>query len=247
MGISAPITAFGQGLYNAKQVNSAGIGLGSLMENAGRTYRFGQAGATALVAGQVLQMAAPVAANVNLAVVIAAPATQTNIGDRQLTVTLGASAVTAGQYAGGYINISTGPGNGYVYQISNHPAAAGAASLVITLNEPMQVPLTSASKVDLVTNPYVGVIATPATTLTGGVVGIATSPCPASWFDWFQVGGSASVLIAGTPAVGQSVSAPSAVAGAAAINSGTLAIIGQMLAAGVDTKNCPVLLTGFVS
>jgi|SRR5215831_756833 len=246
MGISAPVTAFGQGLYAAKATNSAGIALGSLMENSGRTYRFGQAGAAALVAGQVLQMAVPVANNVNLAVVIAAPATQTNIGDRTVTVTLGASPLTANQYAGGYVNISTGPGNGYVYQIASHPAAL-SGNVTINLNEPMQVPLTSASKVDLVANPYAGVIATPATTLTGGVVGIATSPCPANGFDWFQVGGSASVLIAGTPAVGQSVSAPSAVAGAAAINSGTLAIIGQMLATGVDTKNCPVLLTGFVS
>src|SRR5215831_2859648 len=229
MGISAPVTAFGQGLYAAKATNSAGIALGSLMENSGRTYRFGQAGAAALVAGQVLQMAVPVANNVNLAVVIAAPATQTNIGDRTVTVTLGASPLTANQYAGGYVNISTGPGNGYVYQIASHPAAL-SGNVTINLNEPMQVPLTSASKVDLVANPYAGVIAT-----------------PANGFDWFQVGGSASVLIAGTPAVGQSVSAPSAVAGAAAINSGTLAIIGQMLAAGVDTKNCPVLLTGFVS
>ena len=239
MPVSTVATAYGQGLYNPK-ATSAGTVLGSLMWSDSRVYRYCQAGATPLVAGNVLQAAPPVAGHQGLSVAVAG-----NIGDRTITVTNGATAVTANQYAQGMAMVVGAPGNGFCYLIGSHPALPGAGALTLTLMEPLAAALTAGSKISLVPSSYAGVIAAPATTLTGAVVGVATSATPAGYFDWMQVAGVAPVLIAGTPAVGQSVSAPSAVAGAAAINSGTLAIIGQMLATGVDTQNGPVLLTGF--
>ena len=75
------------------------------------------------------------------------------------------------------------------------------------------------------------------------MIGVAVYAIPATYFGWVLTWGAGGVLIAGTPAVGQSVSAPSTAAGAAAINSGTLQIVGTMLATGVDGKVKSVFVT----
>lgn len=205
--------------------------------NDGRIYRYCLNGAVALVSGNCIQAPAQVAQHLALTPVAAA------IGDTSLTVALGSTAASANQYAGGYAVISTGPGNGILYRIQSHPAAALSTSVVLKLDEPIQVALTTASRVDLQANPYSAVIQTPITTLTGAVVGVATHPLAANEYGWLQTHGASATLIQGTPAVGQSVSCPASAAGAAAINSGTLQIIGTMLTTGVDGKNNAVYLT----
>jgi hypothetical protein len=203
----------------------------------GRAYRYVLAGAADLVAGNCIQSSAQIANHLALTPVAAA------VGDKTLTVALGATLATANQYAGGYAIVSTAPGNGNMYKIASHPAAALSTNLVLTLEDPILVAITTTSRIDLEANAYSGVIQTPVTTLTGAVVGVAVFPITAAQWGWIQVRGTAPVLIAGTPAVGQSVSCPATAAGAAAINSGTLAIIGQMKTTGVDGKNNAVFLT----
>jgi len=205
----------------------------------GRVYRYVQAGASALVVGNVIQSAAQVANHLNCGVAATA------IGATAVTVTPGATAGAANLYAEGIAVISTTPGLGYSYGISGH--AAITASTAFTLNlvaeDGVQVALTTSSKLDLQINPYKNVIQAPVTTLTGAVVGVAVYPIAAASYGWIQTWGMGGVLIDGTPAVGQSVSSPAAVAGGAAINSGTLQIIGSMLCTGVDTKVKPVFIT----
>lgn len=226
--------AVGQGLYtsSADQIHE----LGFRCTYGGRGFRYVLAGAADLVAGNVIQAPAQVANHLALTPVAAA------IGDKTITVALGATAATANQYAGGYAIISTTPGNGYAYRIASHPAAVLSTSVILTLDEPLQVALTTSSRVDLQANQYSGVIQSPVTTLTGAIVGVASYPVTAAQYGWVQTSGPAPVLIDGTPAVGVSVSAPAAAAGAAAVNSGTLVIIGSMMSTGVSGKNNAVLL-----
>ena len=100
----------------------------------GRSFRYVKAGGTALVPGKLYQAPAEVTNHQNLA-----PTDAVAIGATSLTVTLGATAATANQYAGGYVVITTGTGVGYQYRISSHPAAALNTTLTLTLEAPIIV------------------------------------------------------------------------------------------------------------
>jgi len=205
----------------------------------GREFRYVQAGLAPLVPGNALQGPVVVPLHqANTAAVQVAGATS-------LTMTLGATAATANQYVNGSAVVSGSPGNGYVYAISGHPAANSGASLTVQLypDDPVQVATSAASKISLIASPYAGVIQTPITTLTGVVVGGAVTPIPASGYGWIQTRGVFAGLIDGSPAAGMALSCPGAAAGAFAINSGTLPMVGFTLVAGVTGQNYPIFLT----
>lgn len=194
------------GLFS--QDTAAQIDLGSkFVDKAGNEYVYLKAGATALVAGTLLQ--APAEATNHQDVVPAAAA----IGATSVTVTLGATAATANQYAGGWLLITVTPGEGYKYLIASHPAANASATLVLTLEDPIQVALTTASNCDLVPNPYNGVVINP-TIATSCPVAVATDVVAISGFGWGQTKGVACILSDGGSTVGTNVSASNATAGA---------------------------------
>lgn len=214
--------------------------LGARMVTAdGRVYRYCLAGAVDLVAGNCIQAPAQLTNHQQLTPSVAA------IGATTIVATLGATAAAANLYAGGLAIIDTTPGLGYSYPVLGHAAvlSAGVITLTLPADSAIQVALTASSRVSLQANPYSGVIQTPVTTLTGAVVGVAVFPIPANTYGWIQTHGPCGCLINVTPAVGQEVSAPSAVAGALAINSGTLPPVGWMMVTGVDTKVQAVFLT----
>lgn len=220
----------------------AGFGdheLGTLgVTNDGRMFRYARAGATSLIAGNVVQAPAQIANHLALTPAAA------SIGATQVTVTLGATLATANQYAGGWLCTHTTPGEGYMYLIKGHPAALSGGTLTLTLDpaDGLNVALTASSVVDLVSNPFSAVIQAPVTTATGSPIGVAPFPIVNAQYGWIQTHGPAATLITGTPAVGQEVVGVGAVAGAAAIQSGTLPVIGFMMVTGVDTKIQPVFL-----
>lgn len=203
----------------------------------GDQYRYVKAGAADLVAGNVLQ--SPAIVTTHLAMTPSAAA----IGALQIVATLGATLATVNQYAEGYVQVDTTPGNGYTYRVIGH--AAVVLSGVITLNldpaEAVQVALTSSSRVGLIQNKYSGVLQFPVTTATGTVAGVATTPIPAGKYGWVKTKGLASVLIAGTPALGAMVMTPSSAAGSAVILTTTnlvvAQLVGRMAQIGVDGKN----------
>jgi hypothetical protein len=173
----------------------------------GRKFRYCKNNATnAMVAGYLQQ--APVEDTGDQDLAIAASA---SIGDK--TVSLAAATVTANQYADGYLAITVTPGEGLYYKIKSHPAAT-AATVVITLYEPLKVALTTASNADLVANPYNGVLINP-TTATSAPVGVAMTAVPASYYSWIQVGGPGMVVAdaSGAVTVGASVTASNQTAG----------------------------------
>lgn len=173
----------------------------------GRAFRYCLAGGTSLVAGQLQQAAAEVTNHQNLTSPVAA------VNDTSLAATLGATAATLNQYANGYLFVTVTPGVGRAYLISGHAAADASASLTINLSDPIAVALTATSRLDLVRNPYAGVIVHP-TSKTSGPVGVAIHPVTNAQYGWLQVGGVANVLSEGATAVGNFVSPSASVAGA---------------------------------
>ncbi len=229
--------------------------LGALMATGdGNWYRYAFTGATALVSGTLLQAPAqitthqqltPTATSATIVANTQAPAS-TTVGTNvypTITVTLGATnAVTANQYAGGWVSVSADSGSGGVkgakYSIISHPAAAAAASLTLTLGEGIFNLVTTSAKIDLITNPCNGVIIAP-TTLTGAPVGVAIMPSTINFYGWIQVGGIASILndAGGTITVGNSVVPSTTVAGAIKSATGTLPVIGVSTQTAIASVN----------
>lgn len=155
----------------------------------GTEYRYVKAGASALVVANVIQSPA-YGTDHNALVVVSGTA-----GSNLLTVTLANSAVTKDQYAGGSVSINVTPGLSQTYTIASHPAQTSATgNVTLTLEEPLRSTLSTSSRVALKLSPFNGVIASPVTTLTGSIVGVAQYAIPAGEYGWVQTRGVASVL-----------------------------------------------------
>lgn len=211
--------------------------LGSLAYTAdGRSFRYCKAGGTALVPGKLQQAAAEITNHQNLTPAAAA------IGATSVTVTLGNTAVTANYYANGYMVGTVTPGQGYMYKIKSHPAADASATVVLTLEDPLLVALTTNSRVDLVANQYQSVIVNP-TTATSNPVGVAVYPITAAYYGWLQVGGVCPVLVDDqTVVVGTNVAASNQAAGACEPHTGVQAIVGRAVTGGATTEYVAVNL-----
>lgn len=209
--------------------------LGTRVETAdGRIFRYAQAGAADLVAGNLLQSAAPIANHLaQTAPVVAAGATS-------FSFTPGATGGAANLYAEGYLQVDTTPGNGYTYLVAGHAAITASVAFTLYLCDPIQVALTGSSAIGLVHNRFKNVIQTP-TTLTASVAGVAGYIITATQYGWIQTWGPASVLINGTPAVTAPVINGATTAGSVdvwtAAAQPTAQLVGHMMQVGVSTKN----------
>ena len=183
------------------------IALGTVMEGSdGTAFRYVRAGSSALAAGNVLQEAAEDTGEQNVAVAAAA------IGATSI-VTTTTLTVTKNQYAGGYAVVTTSAGVGYKYRIKSHEAYTAAASTFV-LEDPLQVALTTGSRLDFVANPFNAVIPA-ATSPSGTIVGVAVGTISASQYGWAQIRGTCGVLndAAGAITVGTAVMPSTSVAG----------------------------------
>jgi hypothetical protein len=202
----------------------------------GRTFRYVKAGAAALVPGNVIQSPAIIANHVNLT-----PTAAVAVGATSVTVTLGATAVTANQYSGGYLTVEIGTtGAGQTLLIDSHPAALSGATLTLKLSDPFVTATSGTVTMSLVRNNYDGVIQTPVTTLTGTPVGVALFAIPAGSFGWIVSRGITGVLADGAITVGTVACAvPSAAAGAAKVMAATLFPIGTFCKTTITTQVTP--------
>jgi len=217
----------GQALYTSSATRIHSLGERLVTAN-GNVYRYCKAGAVALVAGNWIQSPAQIADHQNITVAAAA------INATSITVTVAGTAVTENQYAGGQAVVTIAPGLGQQINISGHPAADASTAVVLQLDEPLRVALTTDTRIDLVPNLYNGVIQNPVTTLTGVCVGVATYIIAASEFGWLQRSGLTGALIAGTPGVGLAIVVPGTAAGAAVIDGAASAtnVVGTMASTG---------------
>lgn len=215
---------------------SASTTLGAKMYDGDREFTYVLAGGT-LVVGNLLQSPAEDTGDQGLAVAVAA------IGSLTITTT-STVTVTANQYAGGTVLVTVTPGLGQLFRIKGHPAATSAA-VVLTLEEPIDVALTTASRIDLVKNIYGGVIQNP-TGASGVVVGVAVNAITSGQYGWIQTGGVAPVLNEGGVTVGTTVVASNGTAGAveAGIDAtDAQAIVGTAVTGGATTEVSAIKLS----
>lgn len=218
--------------------------LGQSAETAdGRRFRYGKNGTgsgTALVAGQLQQGAVVVTNHVN----------QTGItqvaGDATTTYAVGATAVTADQYRGGYLVVNAGTGAGQALLIRGNTKAASSGSPTIYLKDTfIAATLTSDSKFSLHPNLYSACVQHSAT-LAAGVTGVAPTALADASFGWFQTAGVCSVLSdAGAAAVGAPVTYSDDTAGAVGPyeTDAVGPVLGYTMILGVSAEYRPVYLT----
>jgi hypothetical protein len=214
----------------------------------GSIYRYCQAGAADLVVGNIVQKAAPIP--LHLALTSAAMPigqSQPALPIFQTVVTPGATAGAANLYAEGYLLISDGPGNGYRYTISGHPAIVASTAFTLTLEEPIRdVAFTTATRYGLIHHNYKNVIQTP-TTITAPVVGGVVAPIVATNYGWLLTKGLFAALINGTPAVTAPVINSATTAGGVDVWTAgaqpTANIVGRMAQVGVSGKNNAIYLS----
>lgn len=231
--LTTSVMAVGQSLFSSSATAFHTLGE-KVHSTDGRSFRYVKAGASALVQGKLQQASAETTAHQNLTSAAAA------IGATS-TVT-SAITTTADQYKDGYLVVTVTPGEGYSYRISNNTVGTSAAC-TITLSDPILVALTTASRYDLVANPYSAVIVNP-TTLTSTPIGVAVYPIVANQFGWLQTSGVAPVLADGANAVGSNLVASNGVAGAVedAAAPGAQPFVGTAVTGAADTEYGAVLL-----
>ena len=185
----------------------------------GRKFRFAQAGATALVAGDLQQAAANVPNHVGVAPIGFTDTTINNLNSRLIDWTPGgATAAVLNYYAGGYVIVDTGPGNGYMYLVDSHlaiPASTATVEFNLAAGHALQVAFTSATRLSAISNPYKSVIISP-TTITREPVGVAIKPLAISAYGWLQTRGAAAVAGQGTLVIGDPCMRSTTTAGAIA-------------------------------
>ena len=208
--------------------------------NDGRAFRYCKVGSGAnLVAGMLYSAPSSVANHTNIAVVSGAA------GSNEIVVTLGGTAATINQYAGGTIIINNETGQGFTYSIKSHPAqtsTTGNVTITTDDEETIVTAVDTTSKASLVPNQYNGIVIH-ATTEIAAPVGIANTQVTLSQYGWIQTRGPVASLCGATTAIGLPVSASDTTEGATEVGDGILAPIGYQIVAGVTGEYNPVFLT----
>lgn len=159
-GATSPLAVQAGGSFQTSTDSSLATLTGSRWDlDDGREVRLIKAGSSALAAGKLMAAPAPISAHAECAVAAFTAYSANGNVPASVTVTLGATAVTANQYAGGYLIVNSGTGLGQTLQIASHPAAALSTNVVVTLADAPNTALVAASStVTLVAPPCNGVI-----------------------------------------------------------------------------------------
>ncbi len=209
----------------------------------GRTFMYGKngtGGGTALIPGNLQQVATAVAGHVNRSGATYAAGTSV------VTLTVTSTAVTADQYRGGYFVVNAGTGDGQALLIrGNTKATSSGAPLVYLKDSLIAATLVSDSKFSLHPHPMSACIIQ-AATLGAGSAGVPAVSIPDASYGWFQTGGVCSVLSdAATVAVGAPITYSDETAGAVgpyetdAVGN----VLGYAMIALVSAEFRPVFLT----
>jgi hypothetical protein len=106
-------------------------------------------------------------------------------------------------WAGGYLFVTDGPGEGFKYRIKSHPQPevepATAGTIKLVLQDKLGVATGSEASVAIIGNPYKNL--TTATTTDNFVTGSTVRSMTAGSFGWAQTRGWANVLIDGEAAI----------------------------------------------
>ncbi len=205
----------------------------------GRKFRYAKAGSAGLSAGAMGLAPAAVPEHLDL------PASPAGVGDRVLSLTVGASPVAENAYEDGYLQVGDAGGKGRQYRILSNTACSASGTVILTLAEPLRAALAGTSTVSLVPSPWGGVSAS--ATEENLPVGVTPCDVPAGHYYFAQTGGVACCLSAGAAPVGAML-VPGAAAGSLAAMNPTLdvdqPVAGVAFAvAGADGRCNPCFLT----
>ncbi len=220
----------------------------------GREFVYVQNGATALVAGNLIQGPAKIANHQNLTITGYTAASVSNGTLAIVVATAGGTLVTKNQYQGGYLIVNAGTGIGQTMKIASNSSASSSGAITINLEDAPLVALSvSDSKVCLSLNPYGslngtdyrthGVIINPHAAATGQVIGvslyaIAASTATVPTYGLIQTRGPISCLNDATTAIGLDLMPSTNTDGAVmtyAVATGTR--VGVATQAGVTTES----------
>lgn len=207
----------------------------------GDLYRYVQAGASNISAGKLQIAPAPKTNHHNVAW-----ASGGAIGSNKVTVTLGATAAVANEYAGGILSVNDATGEGSTYRISGHPAADSAGTLEVTIYGSFYEALVSGSEVTLTHNTFNGVVeGTDEERLPAGIPSIDIT---ATYWGWAKTHGQSAALADETLNLGALLTIGTSTAGAVEemddlTTNITDIAIGYAHVAGVDTEYRPIMLT----
>jgi hypothetical protein len=228
---------FAQGLYVVSATQNEM--LGTLRATAdGRFFRYGLAGGTLVAGGSTI--GATVTAN-HFAQV--QTAYTTSVGQYNVNVVVGATAVTAKQYTDGFLQIYDGAAgtSGLQYQISGHATSAGSAAVAVTLRDPIVVATIATTTMSLIPNTWSS--CTHAGTLASSVTGVAVVAATSGQYTWLQVGGIACCKTLTTTPLGTVMYQGTNVQELTTAAGYTSPYQGYALYAAVADKWCPVMLT----
>ena len=244
-GATGPLAIQSNGTFQSSTDTSLATLVGSRWDlSDGREVVLVSAGSSTTIApGLLYQDAAIVPNHQNLAVTAFQAYSNNGNIPAKVTVTLGATAVTANQYQGGFVIVNDNNGEGQTLRIASHPAADASASLVITLEDAPNTAITTASEVCLISPHGKNVIITATTTATSGsYAGIGLYPIAASAYGFLVSKGIVAALSdASEPVIGTAIGASLATAGAVcdvayAGDVLTRSVIGNALQTGVSTE-----------
>ena len=209
------------------------IPLGSVLYYGDRVFRYGLAGGVALTAGKLVQTAVGTKADHQ----DLAPTAAVAAGEYEISVETAGTDLTLNQYAGGYLYVNDGAGEGQCLKIKSNPVHdhSDDPSVVITCHDALATAVATSSKVSLITDPWSAVLVAPAAE-TGAVIGVPVVDMAASAYGWFQTYGPAAVLTVGTIVLGHNVVRSATVAGGVApATSDILDIVGTTMLVDVTT------------
>lgn len=248
-GATGPLALQANGVFQTSTDTSLETLLGSRWDlSDGRVVALGQASAATTVAeGKLYQNAALIAHHQNMDVTAVQAYSNNGNVPATVTATLGGTGVTANQYAGGYLAVVDGAGEGQVLKIASHPAQAnGSGTVTVTLEDGPSTALSaSTSEVSLLPPTGADLIIHP-TTPTNTAFGLGMYAIAASAYGFFLVEGVGCALcdavVAGPGVeIGWSALVAGAVAGTPyANNELTGAALGEMAILGVSGEYRPV-------
>jgi len=195
--VEGPAKIYAQRLYEASLTQKHHLGMVRPVSD-NRTFVYTKAGSVDLAAGKMCQAAAPVADHLNQLVKANAA-----VGDKEVVMAIGATALTANQYHEGWLHVNDATGEGFVYKIRGHKAyAASATDVKILLYDGIRKALVAdVSEVTLTRNRYDSVILMP-TAPSSSPVGVPPIDVPAGRYFWLQLAGASVCLADGTLIVG---------------------------------------------
>jgi len=209
------------------------IPLGSVLYYGDRVFRYGLAGGVALTAGKLVQTYVATAADHQ----DLAPTAAVAAGEYEISVETAGTDLTLNQYAGGYLYVNDGDGEGQCLKIKSNPVHdhSDDPSVVITCHDALATAIATSSKVSLMSDPWSGLVVAPAAE-TGAVMGCPLVDMALSAYGWFQTYGPAAVLTVGTVVLGHNVVRSATVAGGVApATSDILDIVGTCMLVDVTT------------